>query len=482
MRLLWKTLLGVMTAILLVIIAAVLCQVYYALTPVTLSPLVKSLDAKASALDRITDNGHRAYGIRAPAGIDPVLYGKCLLAAHEKMVNERSAQEPTPPSPFSQVEFSAYSRRWADREDEIRKVCRGGLDELSVPPVAPTVRVTPSTSADEWSALHAAAPHDILRQRADLIWAAGPRRTGLSVEAPLPPYDTLMKVLRWQTADARQLWIDGDVGRASGIYHRLLNATASRSGDSLIDAMISVAAQSQLLLSVQSNVAASQGLDAGVAEQLVAALQVVDSTPDRLDSLMDIEWAVVRAVWDVVRASPCQSLAFGAAPSWSEQAVCKFTEWTIDHNDTINLAASANRAAQQALQRAARAEPELLRDKETDPFACGRLDWLGPMCLPFVRNPMGRIVAGISAPMYAQYGTRIADLRNLAAATRLAITARTKGVAKADLAAFIAAAEPDQRDVFTGQPFAFDAAGGRLRVQLRTPSTVLGQESYELPL
>lgn len=342
--------------------------------------------------------------------------------------------------------------------------------------------MTPSTSADEWSALHAAAPHDILRQRADLIWAAGPRRTGLSVEALLPPYDTLMKVLRWQTADARQLWIDGDVGRASGIYHRLLNATASRSGDSLIDAMISVAAQSQLLLSVQSNVAASQGLDAGVAEQLVAALQVVDSTPDRLDSLMDIEWAVVRAVWDVVRASPCQSLAFGAAPSWSEQAVCKFTEWTIDHNDTINLAASANRAAQQALQCAARAEPELLRDKETDPFACGRLDWLGPMCLPFVRNPMGRIVAGISAPTYAQYGSRIADLRNLAAATRLAITARTKGVAKADLAAFIAAAEPDQRDVFTGQPFAFDAAGGRLRVQLRTPSTVLGQESYELPL
>ena len=46
MRLLWKTLLGVMTAILLVIIAAVLCQVYYALTPVALSPLVKSLDAK----------------------------------------------------------------------------------------------------------------------------------------------------------------------------------------------------------------------------------------------------------------------------------------------------------------------------------------------------------------------------------------------------------------------------------------------------
>ena len=84
MRLLWKTLLGVMTAILLVIIAAVLFQVYYALTPVTLSPLVKSLDAKASALDRITDNGHRAYGIRAPAGIDPVLYGKACWQRTKK--------------------------------------------------------------------------------------------------------------------------------------------------------------------------------------------------------------------------------------------------------------------------------------------------------------------------------------------------------------------------------------------------------------
>jgi hypothetical protein len=38
------------------------------------------------------------------------------------------------------------------------------------------------------------------------------------------------------------------------------------------------------------------------------------------------------------------------------------------------------------------------------------------------------------------------------------------------------------RDVYSGKPFAYDAAAKKLLIELKTRSTVLGETSYELSL
>ena len=93
------------------------------------------------------------------------------------------------------------------------------------------------------------------------------------------------------------------------------------------------------------------------------------------------------------------------------------------------------------------------------------------------------ILTQVAQPSYRSYGVRVADLRNLAAATRLAIEARRKGLKDGEvLARFVAEAPDNMRDVFTQQPFAYDATKRRLSIELREKSTVLGEGSYRLPL
>jgi len=334
----------------------------------------------------------------------------------------------------------------------------------------------------DWQALRDAVPDSTLRNRVDAAWSGGPRRVGLAVESLMVPYEALLKVLRWEVADGRQRWEQGDREGAIAIWAKLLDATTERAGDGLVDAMISVAAQSQILLAVQSSVAASASLSPAAQRQLIAALAPLERMPDRIGMVMDTEWAFVPSIWQGVREQPCASLAFGMESSAVEKALCRMTAWTYDHNDTVNLLATANRWAQQSVLRAARADPSPAEATLTGPFDCSTMAWAPAVCLLFERNPIGRMLAALVAPMYSTYGTRVADLRNLAAATRLTVAARANNVAKAGLAAFVAAAPADQRNVFSGQAFAFDAASGRLQVPLRTPSTVLGKERYELPL
>ena len=122
-------------------------------------------------------------------------------------------------------------------------------------------------------------------------------------------------------------------------------------------------------------------------------------------------------------------------------------------------------------------------DAEEVPVFCEALgDWQY-LCLPFVRNPVGRIMAAIASPYYADYGVRIADLHNLAAVTRLTIEARRRALSGEALANFIANAPAGMRDVFTDKPFVYDAVLKRLQIELRTKSPVLGDKGmYQLML
>jgi hypothetical protein len=122
-------------------------------------------------------------------------------------------------------------------------------------------------------------------------------------------------------------------------------------------------------------------------------------------------------------------------------------------------------------------------DAEEVPALCEALgDW-PCLCLPFLRNPAGRIVAAIATPYYADYDVRIADLRNLTAATGLTIEARRRAILGEALVSFIANPPAGMRDVFTDQPFVYDAALKHVQIELLTKSSVLGDKGmYQLML
>ena len=221
-------------------------------------------------------------------------------------------------------------------------------------------------------------------------------------------------------------------------------------------------------------VAATDAPTAEEARALQLALASLEQMPERAAESMLGEWQLHHSVIATMGSVPRSPFSFDGQDHL-QNMFARFGPVFYDQQDTLNAFARNDRWLEHAFVAAARAQPL--------PTAMETIDTPSSfLLLPFSRNPVGRLLAAISAPMYGDYGTRVADLRNLAAATRLTVAARADAVPKSGFAAFIAAAAPDQRDVFTGRPFAFDAVTGRLQVQLRVPSTVLGEARYELPL
>jgi hypothetical protein len=198
---------------------------------------------------------------------------------------------------------------------------------------------------------------------------------------------------------------------------------------------------------------------------------------------MLMEWLMTsRMMKTLPTAPPLTQMAGQGEPGFFMRTMERGAKLTFDVNDTLNRVAAANLQNQQVVLSGARGEPVALIEWPSLTQACNTLgDW-EYLCLPFVRNPVGRIVVVISAPMYRDYGVRVADLRNLAAATRLTIEARRRSLAGEALTRFIGAAPADMRDVFSRQPFVYDQTAKHLRIELRQRSTVLGEKSYELAL
>ena len=114
--------------------------------------------------------------------------------------------------------------------------------------------------------------------------------------------------------------------------------------------------------------------------------------------------------------------------------------------------------------------------------ACEWMDAWALLCRPYERNPFGTFFVSLSSGDYTAYGTRIANLRNLAAATRLTIEACRQGLQGEALTQFVAEAPENMRDVFSKAPFAYDPTQHQLTILLREKSTVLGEGSYKLAL
>ena len=235
---------------------------------------------------------------------------------------------------------------------------------------------------------------------------------------------------------------------------------------------------------MQRTVSQSTRIDDATADALLAAIEPVETLPDSIANSMVAEWQIHASLMKQASENPMRSINFGADRNFYERAIDRIAAWTFDPNDTLNAFAKASRATQAALRKTAQGAVPLDAPTDTPALGCSVAgDW-AMACLPFQRNPVGRILPAIAMPAYEGYGVRVADLRNLAAATRLTVEARRRGLAGDALAQFVSAAPSKLREVFDAKTFAYDPAARQLRLKLRERSSILGEKdtAYSLPL
>ena len=480
----FKKIVLLLAAIPLVLIAVVIVvQTYYALTPVPLSQQAVELNARAAKLPTVTENGYRLNGLLAPAGQDPVVYGKCLAAADEQRTNDAIKQRGPAPSPADKSAWDAYWKSSSDRAAERHRACLGGGLTLAFPKALTEGKIKSGMPLESWRALADAVPDAELIARAETVLASGPRRMGAELASPIPAWGGLMAYERWRIATGVVAWQNGDSAGAAAFWGKDIDLFSATAHESLIGAMISAAALTQATLAMQNAVARTGRLDEPVALAAFAALVPVDAMPQRVAESMVAEWQLQSSMIEQISDSPSLTTSLGIEQSALARAYDRLGAWTFDSKDTTNRLAQANLWSRDAIHTTANGKEVPLYPPEWEAFGCTtEADW-GLLCLPFMRNSTGRILAAISGPTYSNYGTRIADLRNLAAATRLTIEVRRRGLAGDALAAFVANAPADMRDVFTGKPFEYDATKKELRPVLREKNTVLGEKGpYALPL
>ncbi len=469
-----KWLLGVLASVVALVIAL---QTYYHFTPVALSAEAVALNAEAEKFTWTTENGYRLNGVLAPRNADPVAYGRCLVdvaVAHDSQV--RMDVKSMPSSEDKDVN-SAYWKSVSQRLDALKVGCLEGGTPLQLP----TLLAQPSTiklsiTDEQWRDIHNVSLDPALLKRAELVWLGDARTLGGRIESPFPSPGVLMSISRWRVARARTLWLQGDRAAAVAAWQQTINDWLKSSDDTLIDAMLSTAALSQTLIAVQQTAARAERLDDVVASSMIMMLAPIESMTDAVSKSLLAEWHSVSMMIVDTAAVTRGSLSAHGAEGW-------LSFMTLEVNDSLNRSAQTHQLAVESIGVAARGQATKKNQHQGLTPDC---EWLGSndfLCIPFLRNPVGRVLAGIAVPSYDVYGTRVADLRNFTAVTRLTIEARRRGLTGDALAQFVANAPADMRDVFSGQAFIYDAMTKRLRVELRTKSNVLGDAgSYEVML
>ena len=97
MKIVKKILFGLLIVPLALLVAAMVAQTYYQLTPAALSVEALELNARAAKLPTLTENGYRLYGLFAPREQDAVVFGKCLLDAQDQHRRDEQASRVKPP-------------------------------------------------------------------------------------------------------------------------------------------------------------------------------------------------------------------------------------------------------------------------------------------------------------------------------------------------------------------------------------------------
>lgn len=436
---------------------ALLHTVYWLVSP-PLSPQAQGYEALAKALPISTNNAYRVEGLFAPAALDPAQYGRCV-------------------HPFLQLRKDKEAEKQAGVER-----CNQGQAALSLPPALKQAQVSPSWTEREWLALAQAVPDQTLLARSKEIAASGPRVFGYLPEDPPPPLRPLRTLNLWQSAHALILWRQGRTDDAVSAFESAIGDNLQSADDTLIEAMVSVSGLSQNLLALQLALAPSPAPDEAGVQRLRQVLDAVDSMPSRGFKAMEAEWATYASSFDFeeLRRQWDRPGVLG----WFTTAHLRLTH----REDTLNRFAiqfgDARQRMLDASEGASKAQSAPTPMPEASP--CASLSKGTLVCYALLPNPFGRYFLDTSSPQadsYQSYGIRIADVRNLAAATRLSLEARRRGLAGQALAAFVADAPPGMRDVFTRQPFAYNPQTRELTIVLRHKSPVLGEAGeYRLPL
>jgi hypothetical protein len=431
----------------------------YWLTSPPLSPEAKAYEAQANALPTFTDNAYRVQGLLAPATLEPVAYGRCI----DPFLNPDKGQEDKAKAGLAQ--------------------CNQGLAPLSLPPALEQAKVSPAWTERDWLALARAVPDDTLLARAKVIAVGGPRTFGYGVSDLHPSLEPLGSLNLWHAAHAVALFQQGRSAEAVSTFEGVITDNLQSSDDTLIEAMTSVAGLSRTLLALQRGLVQSPSLDEISVQRLRGALDGLDTLPNLGVKAMDAEWRVVASSFDFKEMR--KQLDQPGLGGWTVTALLRLGI----REDSLNRLAIQFQEARQRMLTSAKGTwtaQDPSTEPPADPNPCPSLGSSGYWCYAVMPNPFDRSLldaAGNRADAYGRYGIRIADVRNLAAATRLTLEVRRQQLSGEALAAFVATAPPEMRDVFTKQPFAYDPLTRKLSLVLRNKSPVLGEPgTYELTL
>ncbi len=471
---LWSV--GIVGALVLAFIGL---HVYYRLTPVELSEEAKTLLAETAHMGQLTDNGYRLHGLLAPEGMDPVAYGKCLVDAHVAHSREDSLF-------FKKFdtdgERDAAFKLYSDKLKRTTDACAEGRPLLQSLVRPKDLKLAPRLPLGEWANASRPPSYEALNSRWESVLSGGVRGN--------IPDPTLAIISSLQTPlelERRQLglfasdWLAANtvVARTAAWQHistRLVPLVAFADG-TLIESMIATAGVTRQLLVMQAAASGANELDQTLSREMLATLEAVDRLPLAVSNAIGAEFQGSVAITDNILGR--QDFGSGYGPA----AVEWMGRFAFDRGDTLNLFAMGYRDSQRAVQSRTRGST---RDFRASVFAanmgCPSFGDYAWSCLVFERNAAGRVMAAIAIPAYGDYGLRAWDVVNLAAATRLTIEARRRGLQGDGLVQFIANAPEGMRDVYTEQAFAYDASTKKLSISLRMKSTVLGDKSYQLSL
>lgn len=449
--------------------SVVLLQVAYRVFPAQPSAAVLRLEKEATQRPFLFENGYRLAGLLAPDGMDPVAVGRCIFPdVQERAQALKAGTEPK------------YTSR---EEGKARQAaCMQGLPALLLAPAIADAKASPDWRLADWLSLSQETPDPRLLDRARVLWTQGHTRLGTDFDRHFADSRPLTQLAQWLLASAVQQWHDGRHQEALETWASVAEHAMGATGDDFVETMGSIGVLSRWLLSLQTALGSTQSLDSTTADRAMALLSLMDPLPQALQRSMISEWH-----------GTVQSRAhFGTSvhARWNEKTDADnrmafywlglIFDALYDPVDTINLATRDLEIQRQQLVNLAQGRGANHRVSRSP------CPWLGPIehaCLPLERNPLGRYLLRTNPAEYVPYGTRVADLRNLAAATRLTIEARRQGLTGEALARFIASAPEGMRDVFTQQAFAYAAEQRKLGIVLRGKSPVLGEpRTYELDL
>lgn len=480
LRWLKRLALALVLPILALLVAVIVLQVGYRLTPTSLSEEAQALAREIERLPRQTENGYRLAGLLAPEGADPVAYGRCVTEADVEVAAAWRREIPRGLEPRSEAWTAHYERREADAKAR-RAVCANGQPDLTLPAGTGSPQRVIEPGFD-WAALVALPPTlaPTVAKRAAQVLADAPARLALPFDVISLQYQPLLTAhtealtafaRAWERASAQDR-----LALVASLGERNRHWVAFAKGGVIDAGVATVALARQLLVLEAALRRPGVDVDPALLDAVDAGLEPLGALPESLAEALLVEHRARADLMAYAREAMVQTPIIGSLsgpPRAWEGWLSPVLKATIDPNDTENVSARFTRAMQEAARTPASSvafrREDLVRD-----LPCGQItpELLFIPCLAVSRNPFERLLLVIGAPAHQDFGLRIHDLRNAAAGLRAALRLRA-GAPESEV----------PRDLYSARPFERIAEGKHLRVPLHAQRSVFGQgHPLEFPI